>query len=87
MSHGLGTLSSPSEVGITWRRRRGGLVICRLQGGPRLDLEMGRRLSMTGCVVRSACSILDQIAHSFVLRVLDTLGGRMGSEACPGRLN
>ena len=40
-----------------------------------LDLEMGRCLSVTGVVARSACQIFGRIAHSFVLRALDTLCG------------
>ena len=40
-----------------------------------LDLEMGRRLSVTGCVARSGCQLRGRIAHSFVSRVLDILGG------------
>ena len=46
-----------------------------------LDLEMGRRLGVIGCVVRSVCLIIGRIALSFVLRVLDTLESYPGSFA------
>ena len=41
-----------------------------------LDVEMGRRLNVIGCIVRIVCLFIGRVVRSFVLRVwIHFLGG------------